>query len=139
MVTRLDLTRREDWPERLAALIEQQAARKFEWGAHDCVTAWADNCRAMTGVDPMVEFRGKYHDEVTAAAALKIIGFGSLYHTMTRKFGKPVAPGMARRGDPLIFDGPVLLTCLGEECTGPGLDGPQRLPTMSARFAWRVG
>jgi hypothetical protein len=141
-MTRKAITRREDWPERLAASIEAQAGKTFRWGKHDCTTAWSDHCKAMTGADPMAEFRGQYHDAASASAALKEIGAGSLYHTMARKFGKPAAPAMARRGDPVLAVtalGPTLLTCIGAECVGPGAEGPIRLPTTGARFAWRVG
>ncbi len=148
----LTLVRREDWPERLAASIARQAKRRFKFGSHDCTTAWADNCKAMTGTDPMAEFRGQYHDAATAKEALERIGSNSLYHTMTAKFGRPVPPAMARRGDPVLVvieartvdsvfhpGGPALMTCLGELCVGPTMFGPERRPTATGRYAWRVG
>jgi hypothetical protein len=135
---RLRLERRDDWPERLAAEMEAQAGRPFAWGAHDCTTAFSDTCLAMTGTDPMAEFRGRYDSDASSARVLKEIGGGSLYHTMTAKFGKPVPPALLRRGDAALSADGALLTVLGEQAVGPGLDGEVRVKTLACRFGWRV-
>lgn len=152
MTKRLDLVRRDDWPERLAEALDAMAPRPFAWGRHDCTTAWADICQAMTDVDPMAEFRGQYADAAAAKEALERIGSNSLYHTMCAKFGAPVRPALARRGDPLLVEiqamkvagvrvagGPALMTCIGTECIGPTRFGAQRLPVLDARHAWLIG
>lgn len=153
MTERLSLTRLDDWPDLLAASVARQQDRPFAWGEHDCTTAWADNCAAMTGVDPMAEFRGRYSDDAGAKAALRIIGAGTLYHTMVAKFGPAVRPGAVRRGDPVFMmiprmideagvtvnGGPALMTCLGEMSVGPTRHGLSRIPTSHARWAWIVG
>jgi hypothetical protein len=36
------LTRREDWPSRLAAALEEARDKPFKWGSHDCGLFAAD-------------------------------------------------------------------------------------------------
>ena len=133
--------RREDWPERLNAYIDGASAKMFDWGRHDCCTFAAGAVHAITGVDWMPEFRGRYDSEKTAKAALKDIGRGSLLKTICSKFGKPVAPAKARRGDLMLAnlgDGPALMVCVGPDAIGPGLGNLIRVPVSDCRFAWSV-
>jgi hypothetical protein len=133
--------RRDDWPERLAVYVDGKQRAPFAWGKHDCCTFAAGAVHAMTGKHHMAEFRGKYKDEGTAQAALQSIGKGSLYHTLRGKFGNPIKPAMAQRGDLMMADvegTPALLICLGQVSVGPGPDGLVRLPTLSCNRGWRI-
>lgn len=136
------LARRPDWPERLHKEIEKARHKPFRWGRNDCCT-FACNCvKAMTGEDPMAEFRRHYKDGVSAREALKTIGSGSLYHTARRKFGNPIPVAQAHRGDlalAMTQNGPTLFVILGEKMVGPGEDGLEHIPTLDADRAFRVG
>ncbi|MFN3231682.1 MAG: DUF6950 family protein [Alphaproteobacteria bacterium] len=131
-----------DWPERLADTIARLEDEPFRWGRHDCGTFAAECVEAITGADPIAGFRGAYEDEAGAKQALKEIGAGSLYHTLTKLFGKSVPPARARRGDLVLIRtelGPTLFVCLGEHCVGPGYERAESRRTLDGRHAWRVG
>jgi len=133
--------RQEDWPERLAEKIATLRAQPFAWGRHDCCTFAMDCIEAITGEDPMAAFRGRYDDPVSATAVLKSIGKGSLYATLRGVFGNPVPPAQARRGDLVLFkqaSGPSVLICAGDRALGPGEAGLLDLPTLSAKYAFKV-
>ena len=88
--------RRPDWPIRLNEYIVSTRDKKFRYGRHDCTTFISGAVKAMTGVDPMAEFRGKYASKESANVALKEIGSGNLYRTLVKKLGKPVAGAHGR-------------------------------------------
>ncbi|MBB4620123.1 DUF6950 family protein, partial [Sphingomonas abaci] len=67
-----------DWEARLAAYLEPLRARPFAWGRHDCSTFAAGAVEAMTGVDPMPEFRGRYSTARGSVRALRRFGAGTL-------------------------------------------------------------
>ena len=63
--------RKEDWPERLMALIAERRSRPFAWGEQDCALFACDAVAAMTGADPAAWFRGRYRTRRGAYALLK--------------------------------------------------------------------
>lgn len=139
----IELTRREDWPESLNALIEARTAVPFRWGTHDCVTLAADCIEAMTGTDPLADLRGRWASEEEAAAELAELG--GLVRAVRERFGRAVPPYQARRGDLVIIevaiDGmPVraLGICLGTFAAVPGPDGLQWPNMADALAAWRI-
>jgi hypothetical protein len=94
----LRMTRREDWPERLAEVLEHHAALPMAWGASDCLLLPADAVLAMTGEDPAAEARGHYRTERGAARLLRGRGWTSVADAFASRFPEiPVA--MAGRGD----------------------------------------
>lgn len=133
--------KKENWFELLLEYAECAAGVPFEWGSHDCCTFAAGAIEAMTGVDPMPEFRGHYNDKEGADEALKTIGKGSLYSTLRGKFGNAIKPAMAQRGDLMMADAdgaPALLICMGERSMGPGADGLVYWPTLQCLRGWRI-
>jgi len=137
------LTRKNDWPERLAAVVRAAAARPFEWGRQDCALFACDCIAAMTGADPAAAFRGRYRTARGAARALRrIAGVDDLGALATKVLGAPVAPAFARRGDiaevPLL-DGPGFGVVLGREVAVVGVEGLLRVSMQTATRAWRVG
>lgn len=135
-------TRHGDWAKRLFEAVDAWRHTPFAWGSADCTCFMAACVEAMTGEDPMVEYRGQYEDEETGKAALKALGGGSLYNALRRKFGKPIPVAMAKRGDLALAKtsmGPTVFVVLGEQMTGPGDDGIEMVPTDSAARAFRVG
>ncbi len=134
---------KNNWPRHLTAALEAAMSQPFEWGKHDCCLFAATCVIAMTGVDPMAEFRGEYSDRQTALAALKEISGSTLYNVMRRKFGNPRRP---RRGDVVyhVFeDGPTLGICDGVLCYFVGEEGEREglvtLPTSEMKRGFRCG
>lgn len=94
-----------DWPVRMNKFIASARDNTYEMGTHDCCTFAGGCIEAMTGEDPMEEFRGKYDSVETGNEVLKEIGDGTLYRTLRKKFG-PALPGCRGQiGDLAFFDG----------------------------------
>ena len=101
----LMLTRREDWPSRLAAALEEARDKPFRWGSHDCGLFAADCVLAMTGTDPAALYRGQYVDEAGARDTLWLISGGGLRAAWTKALGPAMNNvRMARRGDVVLVD-----------------------------------
>ena len=126
----------DNWPRLMNEAIEAVRDKPFVWGKHDCCLFAADVVKAMTGEDPMTEFRGQYKDQESALRALKEIGSGNLYQTMRRKFGNPRRP---RRGYVVYYNKPMpaLGICIGQNCVFVGQEGTKEglvtLPTEGMR------
>lgn len=134
------MARRHDWPQRLAAAIEQHRDRPFEWGASDCVTFPMDCVLAMTGEDP-IEGERDYSTELGAARNLRRRGVETVAEAFAAVFVEiPVA--MAHRGDLMIVEhggrhgGGV---CIGAAVVCKSEDGICVLPRSAAARAFRVG
>lgn len=134
--------RRPDWDARLAAYLEPLRARPFEWGRHDCCTFAAGAVEAMTGVDPMPEFRGRYSTAIGSARALRRFGAGDLASTLDRKF-EGISASLAQRGD-IVMTGGLLAIAWGDFAFAVGSEGDreglirmERSRWIEAR-AWRV-
>lgn len=131
------MTRLDDWPERLFEVIDEARHKPFKWGEWDCTTFAAACVEAMTGEDPMSEFRDRYEDEESGKEALKELGGGSLYSVLKRKFGKPVPVAFAQRGDLALAkteQGPTVFVVLGEKMVGPGDEGLEAVPRSGRAF-----
>ncbi len=100
----LRIKRLPDWPVRLNEYIVKAQSEQFDLGTHDCCTFAAGAVEAMTGVDPMADFRGKYDGWKSARKALKKIGQGELYDTLKDKFGKPLRGVYAHKGDVVMYE-----------------------------------
>lgn len=145
------MTRFEDWPERLAAFIEERRAMPFAWGSNDCALFAADAVCAITGVDFGEPFRGRYDDE----ASLRLHGMhGANAHLAAGDVSRAIrdmatawldgeiAPALARRGDVVLIDhagGESLAVCVGEKAAAPGRRGVIMVPRSAWLSAWRVG
>ena len=136
------MTRRCDWPERLAEAVWAARGRAFAWGRHDCALFAFDCVRAMTGVDHLAAFRGRYRSANGAARVLRSIGgVKTIEELVTGIFGQPRPVVAAQRGDVVLIDGdlgPTLGVCLGARAAFSGPDGLVYAPTATARSAWRV-
>lgn len=109
----LMLTRREDWPSRLAAALEEARDKPFRWGSHDCGLFAADCVLAMTGTDPAALYRGQYDDEAGARETMQRLSGGGLRAAWTAALGPAMNNvRMAKRGDV------VLVEVGGVEATG---------------------
>ncbi|MDQ1081454.1 DUF6950 family protein [Pseudoroseomonas cervicalis] len=132
----------QDWPERLAELIEARREMPFTWGLHDCCTFAADAAVALTGSDPMAQFRGRYSDEEGAAA---MVGQGGLEEKVAAELAawgaREIRPAFAQRGDwALVMVGNDLMSgvVIGAEVAVPGPDGLRFVSLQAARRCWGI-
>ena len=131
--------RRGDWPERLAAYIEEHRNTPFRWGSHDCCRFAAGAVLAMTGRDPMADF--DYANEIGALRLIKKAG--SLDVLLHQTLGQPLpSVAQARSGDVVITDingGSSVGVCLGRTCAFAAEPaGLAFSPRTAARAAWRI-
>jgi hypothetical protein len=126
--------RKPDWEARLAAYLEPLRLRAFAWGRHDCCTFSAGAVEAMTGVDPMPEFRGRYSTAIGSARALSRFGRGTLDATLDAKF-ETVPASLAQRGD-IVMSGGLLGICWGAVLFAVGREGEREGLVRIDRRAW---
>lgn len=126
--------RKPDWEARLTAYLEPLRTREFAWGRHDCCTFTAGAVEAMTGVDPMPEFRGQYRSVAGSSRALRQIGGGDLPRTLDTKF-RQVPASLAQRGDIVMHDG-LLGICLGPVIVAVGREDQREGLVLFARAEW---
>lgn len=139
----MSAARLPDWEARLAAYLEPLRERPFAWGTHDCCLFCAGAVEAMSGVDPMPEFRGRYTTAIGAERALRRYGAGTLDATLDNKF-TPVVASLAKRGD-IVMSGGLLGISMGPHLVAVGRDEAREgLIRIERRawddpLAWRVG
>ena len=73
------------WEDSLSNYIAIKRHEPFEYGVNDCCLFAAGAVEAITGEDPMPEFRGKYDSLKTSLQVIKDIGAGTLEATMDAK------------------------------------------------------
>jgi hypothetical protein len=136
--------RYDNWPERLAALVERARARRFVWGQHDCMTFAADAVRAMTGIDPIAGWRGRYASEEEGDALLGPDGLESFVAHLMAGLGVPEAsPRHVQRGDWAMVTLPRTDrlwngVCLGESVAMPAEHGLVFVPAARVARCWRI-
>lgn len=145
------MRRLDNWPVLMAEAISKAENTAHVWGENDCACFGASVAIAITGEDPMQEYRGKYTDEATAIIALKKNGHNTLYSALKAKFGPPVKWFEAQRGDWVLGrgkDGPAIGVVEGSECAFLGSleiegeevsEGLVRLPSRSLKHFFKVG
>ena len=134
-------TRLPDWPERLAALLQQRLRAAFAWGTNDCALFAADGVQALTGFDPASHLRGQYHDEAGAQAVLA--AEGGLRGLVEALLGQPMDnPALAQRGDLVcvVVQGAEMLGVVtgAGQWAAPGKRGLVYRPMAEVALAWRV-
>lgn len=126
--------RRNDWPERLAAVLGE--ARRFD-ADYYCVVFVADCVQAMTDVDHLADYRGLTLDDAKA----KFAGRGkTLYRHLESLFGEAVPLFRAQRGDIVVQVEPELTLgiCCGQDSAFIADDGLTFQPTLAQRWCFRV-
>jgi hypothetical protein len=92
----------EGWPRKLNEYLVQRQdlyqAEGFTWGKTDCVHFVADWVQLLTGTDPLGDLRNAYGSEKEALKLLRDKE-GTLLEALTARFGAPVHPAFAQRGD----------------------------------------
>lgn len=125
------------WEDALSDYIAAKRHEPFEYGANDCCLFAAGAVEAVTGEDPMPEFRGKYDSLKTSLQAIKNIGAGSLEATMDSKFPQ-IEIGQAQRGDLAFLDGSVGVV-MGGFAYFVSDDGLERINRSLWDKCWSVG
>lgn len=122
------------WEARLLDYIASVRREPFAWGTHDCCIFSAGAVEAVTGEDPMPEFRGKYN---TALGSARALDGKSLEEVLDEKF-EEVPVGFAQRGDLAWFT-----DCVGVVAGGyawfVGEEGLERVERSMWDKTWRVG
>lgn len=125
------------WEEALSNYIAVKRHEPFEYGVNDCCLFAAGAVEAITGQDPMPEFRGKYDSLKTSLQVIKDIGAGTLEATMDAKFSE-IGIGHAQRGDLAFFDGSVGVV-MGGFAYFVSDDGLERIKRSLWDKCWSVG
>lgn len=125
------------WEDALSNYIVAKRHEPFEYGVNDCCLFAAGAVEAITGEDPMPEFRDKYDSLKTSLQAIKDIGAGTLEATMDEKFPK-MEIGQAQRGDLAFFDGSVGVV-MGGFAYFVSDDGLERINRSLWDKCWSVG
>jgi hypothetical protein len=145
------MNRVQDWPEQLAAWVEEVRARPFEWGAWDCARAANDAVRRLTGLDML----GDLAWDGARGALRQLQNEGGMVIALTARLGEPIAPAFAQRGDVVLLradlgrevDGgpvPAIGVCIGDRAVAPMANGLGFVPmanrdgTWNATLAWKV-
>ncbi len=133
----LEIKRISTWEQALIDFIDSKRDEPFVYGTHDCCTFIAGAVEAMTGLDPMSEFRDSYRSLASSVRALREIGHGDLEATIDAKF-PIVSISNAQRGDLAFFDGSlgVIMDGWAWFVSDNGLD---RVPRSFWIKAWSVG
>lgn len=125
------------WEDALANYIATKRHEPFEYGVNDCCLFAAGAVEAVTGEDPMPEFRGKYDSLKTSLKVIKEIGAGTLEATLDDKFPE-VGIGHAQRGDLAFFVG-SLGVVMGGFAYFVTDDGLERVERSLWDKCWSVG
>lgn len=131
--------RRPDWQRQLITTLEAARVRPFVWGELDCCLFVADCCVAVCGVDPAAAYRGRY---TTAIGSQRVLTkeHGSIAAVLDAHFQR-IAPELAQRGDPVVFDGPLGQTAglmwAGQVWAMTEL-GARPVPDAVPLLAWRA-
>lgn len=133
----LELIRISTWEQALSDYIELKRDEPFAYGTNDCCMFAAGAAEAITGIDPIPEFRGQYDSLKTSIKALKEIGAGDLEKTIDGKLPE-IPVGWAQRGDVAFFDGSLGVVMDGYAWFASD-DGLEQVPRDMWTKTWSIG
>ena len=133
----------DGWETRLADVVEGARERPFSWGQHDCLTFACDCVRALTGSDPMADWRGQYNSRAKAHRILSEGGgpFEMIDRHMVDCGGQKAPSLHAKRGDVIFTQqmgaGNLVMVCQGALMVGPSeRPGLLQVPIPKGGVAW---
>lgn len=132
------MKRLDDWPIRLAEVIELWRSSSFAWGSKDCCQFVGAVVQRITGEDRRTLF-DSYDSEMSAARLL--VQHGGMEGLLTAAFGGPKIAALAQRGDVVLCEfgrGPQPAICLGAWCVAPAEYGLEKRMTRVAQLAWSI-
>lgn len=145
------MIRYDDWQPRLFEAIAQRNTAVFDYGKFDCCLAGADLIVAITGDDPMADFRGRYKSAAGAARLLKRDGKGTLLKTlislMPKQGSRRIPVASAGMGDLVLTKKGLHDLCRGQACgiamgataIFSGEVGWTHLPIDNCSAAFKIG
>ena len=140
------ISRFEDWPRRLEAVLAEAEADRFEWGRNDCGLLVARAIEAMTGVDVAANLRG-YLTEDGASASLHNYAGGGLLEVCERLADQweleEVDRNLAQRGDAALVStiegiAAGVIDLSGRHVALVSHKGLVRVPMRWAQRVWHV-
>lgn len=131
----------------MASVVKSYQKARFKLGEYDCCLFAADCIHALTGRDPLADFRGRYATPIEAFTIIDGLGFDSFGALAESKFQElgflEIAPVMAQRGDIGMVEGPrldnTLGVCLGSKFAFFADPEMIYLGHESLLKAWRIG
>ncbi|MCM2432104.1 hypothetical protein HGO39_05095 [Agrobacterium rosae] len=97
---RSNLIRVDGWDRALEDVASAQLTILPEWGTSDCMMSACEAIKAVVGIDPLEEFRGRYKTEAGAAKKMRGLGCNHVKDLFEIHIGlEPVNRFSARRGD----------------------------------------
>ncbi|NIH74407.1 hypothetical protein FHV99_001614 [Ochrobactrum sp. P20RRXII] len=131
------------WDRALEDLATAHISIIPEWGVSDCLMTAADAIKAVTGEDPLSQFRGKYKTETGAARKMRANGCENVKDVLEIFLQlEPVNRLSARRGDVgvmLINDEYVAGFICGSGFAVKQPHGLSFFPVTDIEQAYRVG
>jgi hypothetical protein len=127
--------RKKYWQGLLFDAVRAAKECDFKYGKHDCCLAAANIVQAVTDVDLMEDFRGKYRSAAGAARLIKAEGCTSLTDAVGARImaagGEAIGPAYAATGDIVMTDkalhdqvqGEAVGICVGRKFLFPGEKG----------------
>ena len=134
------MERLDDWPDRLAAHVEEWRHKPFQWGLHDCAMFCVYGEKAICGETRFDDYVGQYQTPKGSLRILRQIGNGDLADNVAQRLSE-VAPSEAGRGDWALIDTPdgdALSLIVGDKVAAMGKDGLVFLPREAVKRAWKV-
>lgn len=127
-------------PHALVAFLESREDWAFGYGreprTHDCARFCGAGFAAVTGVNPLDSFAGRWTSERGARRILAAHGgLAAAVDTVMR----PIDPTLAQRGDVGMTDDNTLVLIEGDTVVGPAWPkGLKRAPRAALTRAWTV-
>lgn len=142
------MSRVNGWVEEYVKFRASLRSQEFMFGKHDCCITACDMIQTITGIDPAVDFRGKYglDDPMKALRLVKEYGdVDGLAEVVCAKFNwAQCNPNFAQRCDLVCLDvggGRKALGWLDLDATkilATSMVGLQSVPRGRALRAWRI-
>lgn len=138
------LSRRADWPERLADVVGAANSRPYALGEWDCLRFACSCIHAMTDVDYWPRFAGEYTTKREALRAIARIAHDLEAAITTTLCVSPSPTFSAQRGDLVLFkddNGEHIGVALGGSVAVLGPCGLLPIVITDPRLgpAWRIG
>lgn len=106
------MNRLPGWRSALFAAIEARRGQPYESGAHDCALFAADCVKAITGVDLVADYRGRYANAAQGLALLAARGFADQVELVAALLPE-VKRSRAQVGDVAIVEDEAGHPCFG--------------------------
>lgn len=135
------MKRHDDWLVRLKDYVTSAARIPYRPGTHDCILFAAGARAAMTGVDVMAPYKGRYSTLEEGLALARSLGHEAPWLSIVADLVE-AAPSKAQVGDIVLLDDedgiPAMGVVQGESIYVLHRRGLGLVPLLSARRAWRV-